>query len=222
MIITKDQTITGIPLKKIRDCFKKLSTGGYVTFGVEFLKDDLEISKKAANLLVQDLLREKYIQLDTEHCRKEFPYTLDSKGNTLRNASAAPPIKRVSAEKKLQDLLNRVKEYNSNPLFPYLVHHVAVFGSFLSDKQLLGDIDIAYDYVQKVNYRELANERVRIAETKGRIFFDLNDLFWPEKELRLLLKNKDRGLSLHGFDEVLRLAENNPEFKYKIVFEEQI
>lgn len=49
-------------------------------------------------------------------------------------------IKRRSADQKLTELLERVGAVRDNPQYLYQVSMLVVFGSYLTDKELLGDI----------------------------------------------------------------------------------
>jgi predicted nucleotidyltransferase len=56
-----------------------------------------------------------------------------------------PRIKRETAERILKEVVQKVKKFNSSPesQFKYFVSKVLVFGSYLTQKVRLGDIDLA-------------------------------------------------------------------------------
>lgn len=75
------------------------------------------------------------------------------KGRQLSLATAAKPISRANAEKKLSEFLERVKIIRDDPRFLYKVTRVAVFGSYLSDSKNPGDIDLAVGLARKEKTR---------------------------------------------------------------------
>jgi predicted nucleotidyltransferase len=101
-------------------------------------------------------------------------------------ASAARPLTRRNA-KKLQEFLARVREVNSTDYYLYKVRRALVFGSYLSDRDRINDIDIAVELVHRITDPEQrgAADRARIDEAyrAGRRFpHHLAALMWPYQE----------------------------------------
>ena len=76
-------------------------------------------------------------------------WEVTNKGRTLALASAAQPILRKTAERKISELLERVKIINTSPRYLFEVTKVIVFGSYLTEKQKINDIDIAVTLERK-------------------------------------------------------------------------
>lgn len=67
-----------------------------------------------------------------------------TRGNVLAQASFRRPITRVTAERHLKAVIQRVADYNADPKYLFYIEQIIVFGSYLNpDVSLLGDIDIA-------------------------------------------------------------------------------
>jgi len=136
-------------------------------------------------------------------------------------ASAAKAIHRKTADSILLKFMERVNEVNTNDTFAYRVEKVMVFGSYLSDKERLNDIDLAIKLVSKEKdqekRRQRDQERIRIAQKAGRSFSNIvNEIFWPMTEVRLFLKNRSHSISLHDTeDPILK------QTKYKVIYEDK-
>jgi hypothetical protein len=135
-INSKDQ-IGGQPILKVRKLLR-VRDAWTVGFAAWFL----HMSKPRAKRFMQALEKDGYVQPD--QLRNGDPcWSITQKGSTLACATAARPLLRRTAEKQLAEFLKRVEEVRDNPWFLYKVAKAYVFGSYLSDADTLGDIDIA-------------------------------------------------------------------------------
>jgi hypothetical protein len=130
-------------------------------------------------------------------------WRLSNAGRALTNANAMRPLPREQARKLLDDFLTRVKEVNADPYFLYQVRKVLLFGSYLSKKETLGDLDLAIELAPKEGNKErfekLVMQRSRDAVRGGRRFPTfIDELAWPETEVRRFLKGRARYISLHS------------------------
>ena len=93
--------------------------------------------------------------------------TLD--GGTYCQASAAPPIFRATAERKLAEFMERVHRVHADEHYLYCVRRVLVFGSFLTDAPKLNDVDLAIDLARRFADREvqMAKEREKSAQAEA-------------------------------------------------------
>src|SRR5438046_3156728 len=90
----------------------------------------------------------------------------------------------------------------TKPSFRYRFTVMVVFGSYLSVKSKMGDVDLAIHLEPKPEFRDGWAERVLAhaaeAEARGRRFSRFADrLGWAEQETRMFLKAGSRSLSLH-------------------------
>ena len=75
--------------------------------------------------------------------REQVAYQSTIKGNAMRAARIVPRINRAKAEKLLVDFLQCVEEVNAHPDLLHWVTEVRVFGSYLTNSDDLGEIDLA-------------------------------------------------------------------------------
>lgn len=175
----------------------------------------LHISRDRATELVEAMLVDGLVgkALDRE-CSREWlmtvedphgpRYVLTIKGNALASASAKP-IRRSTAERLVSDFLQRVEEVNNDPKLLLWIDEVLVFGSFLSESEMLGDVDLGLMYTRRnensSDWKALSNARVKEAEANGRNFPSLIDEWgWPEREIALRLRKRSGSLSLHDLE----------------------
>jgi len=197
--------IAGISPLKVRDLFRALDDN---TFRREWLHEK-GIGKRQASRLIKALLEDGYIQLVVDEKRHERVgpyYRLTEHGRTLMRAKGSKPVRRETAKRVLDHLMARVHLINGSPDFIVKVTEVVVFGSYLSEKQTLGDLDIAWQYENKVTYVDqdaYSRAMIEHLNASGRASKGfLSELFWPWQQVHLYLKNKKRTISLHTINQV--------------------
>lgn len=72
-------------------------------------------------------------------------YRLTPAGHTLRMQKLTKPITRKRADELLAKILKAVAALQQDPHCTYKIQGVYVYGSYLGDKALLGDLDVAID-----------------------------------------------------------------------------
>jgi hypothetical protein len=122
---------------------------------------------------------------------------LTIKGSALAGAPASKPIQRSTAAQNLTALLDRVKELRNRD-FAYCAAEVAVFGSYLSGVDRLGDLDVAIRLVPKLvdneSHQLVCDERRKNATRSFSSWFDR--LTWPEREVQAFLRARARSLAI--------------------------
>lgn len=192
MNIDPRATIAGIPIIKVRDTLRKLP-GEFVN--IHYL---VQLGKEKAAMLANELVALGYIE---EH-EKGRNWKLTREGCRFVCASAAPPITRETASRKIQELLDRIKTLNADDNFAFKVTELGVFGSYLSAKSKLSDIDLTIDLQYKednVEKRRCRLEDIREkAEAQGTVFRSLNDrLEYPRLVCMRFLRGGARAYSFH-------------------------
>jgi predicted nucleotidyltransferase len=91
-------------------------------------------------------------------------YTITEKGREFCRAKCIKRMNRSQADALLNQILDRVKEVNNNPYYLYKVNKIVLFGSYISNKESLGDIDISFDFKFKG----------RVFETKNGLTSEIN------------------------------------------------
>jgi len=216
MYIDPKSQIAKVPAMRVRD-FLHRTRDAYWT--CETVANRLKLSDARAQALVSELLRLGYIERSDVADGKHYHITLT--GSTFALASAARPLTRKTAERKLDEFLDRVRAVNASQSFAFRIRRVLVFGSYLTDQERLNDIDIAIDMVPREDGPEkhkAANQaRIRAAEQAGRQFSSFQDeCMWPTKEVYLFLKSRSKAISLHPiWDAVLEQTES------RVVYQEE-
>lgn len=208
MQIDPRATIEGIPVTALRTLFRRAGLDGALT--VSFVCDTMQVSELKAGALLLEFMRAGFLERE-----KDGRWQLTTEGIRLRGSTATKPILRRTAERLLDDLLQRIAALNADPRFLARVEKAIVFGSYLSDKDRLGDVDVAVHLVPRSpdpkKHREANDRRVAEEEQKGRRFRSfLDQAFWWEQEAMLFLRNRSRGLSLQHYGPIRETVEASP------------
>lgn len=227
MQINSKDILYGLPILKIREVVRKSMDERL--FGSSQHEIDDKVSKilgqpiTVANEVIKQLIEDDYLQLNKEIIQGIDQYNLTDteKGRRFGIAKATSPISREKATKILNELIERAKVINANDEFLYYVESIKVFGSYLTDKELLGDLDVGVKLSKKYlsgKYRSFQQKKIKQVKKDGKRFNTfLDELFWPHREVMLKLKNRQIGLSLHDEedDEVFKVTETKQVFEYK-------
>jgi hypothetical protein len=116
-------------------------------------------------------------------------------------------LKRTKAQEKLQALLARVKELNENAYYLYTVARLGVFGSYLTDKDLLGDLDVCLSLeareTNEAQHKKLHEARINRAFAEGQRFSSLGDeILYPYIECFRFLNGRSPKLNLAEFSSI--------------------
>lgn len=135
---------------------------------------------------------------------------------------AIPSISRAKADKFLESFMLRVKEINKNSKYLYRVSRIELFGSYITDAELVNDIDIGYQLVRKGTnkdkWREKDRQRVRIAKNAGVNFNSfIDELFHTKRIVQKYLKSRSPYISLHDIDDdgIFEIIETRQVFHSK-------
>jgi predicted nucleotidyltransferase len=181
------------------------------TWTVDSLKERFGVPEDEAREVLQKLSDLGYVELESSHGGTEF-WRTTIKGNALGLASAARPLNRATANRALEQFLARVQHVNADPYYLFRVKKVVVFGSFLSEKEKINDIDIGV-YLQPKEpdmdkHFAQCQERSRLAAQQDRSFSNyVETLAWAETEVLKFLKSRARAIGLHHGDPILEKVE---------------
>jgi hypothetical protein len=118
----------------------------------------------------------------------------------LAQASFGKPITRATAASHLSQVVDRARHYNADPGHLLTVAELAVFGSYLDTAvDRLGDLDLAITIVRRETDGDRYVEKVlEYAHASGRRFgVFIEELFWPSRELLMVLKNRSPAIGYH-------------------------
>lgn len=224
MQINPKETLFDHPVLKVREVVRQAMRGRLWGSSENELYEKvaraLKQSSVPAEELVQQLVGEGYLLFEKKKFLDVVLFRLNEteKGRRFGLANATKPISREKATQLLNDLIERAKAINHRKELAYYVESIRVFGSYLSDKEVLGDLDIGVKLTRKNNFTELEDNRIELARQSGRQFSNYSEVLdWPHREVMMLLKARKRGLSLHDIDEdkVFKVTETNLVFQYR-------
>jgi hypothetical protein len=219
MPIKKEQIIAGYPAFQIRHLLRHIRIHDAVTS--LFASQILNISKGKARKLSAELEALGYIQkAPASHAspgqkrdRRQW-FEITDLGVSLALASAAPRIKRATADKLIAEFMCRVHEANANPDFTYSISAVVLFGSALGASVDLGDVDLAIQLTPRVpdfnQMQTLCRARIQLALDAGRVFRNITEeVCWPRNEIRMFLRDRKRSISIADLQSLQELANRN-------------
>jgi predicted nucleotidyltransferase len=204
--IDPNGSIAGRPALEIRKLLSR-GRGGLWTIG--FVAEQLATSEAEAQRIIDELSLAGYIERESMFPdRTHWVNSLD--GNALAMATSAKPVHRATAEKKVAEFLDRVHRVNDDTHFLYRVTRVVAFGSYLTDRERINDVDLGVELRPKFQDRDEQMEhekaRARQAQIEGRRFRSFIDmLLWPKRETFLFLKSRSRTISLHDTEDPILL-----------------
>jgi predicted nucleotidyltransferase len=214
MHVDSKSQIAGVPSLRVREFLLRAEDR---TWPLESVAKRLDLSEAQAAELAAELLRLDYIEptpSDTNYYRRTLA------GSAFSQASAARPLTRETARRKLDEFLERVREVNRDDRLAYRVRRVVVFGSYLTERERINDVDVAVDLEKRyADDEDMAVRQARIRETDaaGRQFASYAErVFWPQIEVLLRLKARSRAISLHDFgmeESFLRQTETRVVFE---------
>lgn len=217
MIVRAEQAIAGFKATKIRAMLRRLAEDFWTADDVA---REMKIDRPTADKLIAALRSSGYVEKAPRQPKGTWRNTIA--GNALANATAAKPIRRKTGEDRLAEFLGRVHLLNADDNWAHRVTKVLVFGSYLTDKSWLGDVDVAIRLEPRPKYQDRWSDvllaRAGEAETRGIRFSRFVDrLGWAEREAKRFLKSRSRSLSLHDLEREQVLLNRIP---HRVLFEE--
>ncbi len=201
MNIDPGEEIAGHPARHIRDGLRKSGDNFYA----ERFSEQAKIGLAEAHKLLRNLAKLGYVEQKPDR-DGDFTWGPTLKGGQLINASAMKPIKRASAEKAVAAFLGRCDELDIDPYWLYRVKRVSVFGSYITDKERLGDLDLVVELERKnpETFIEDSKRRSHEARMNGRAFRNIvEELCWSEIEVKQFLRSGSKYLRMHELSDGL-------------------
>ena len=200
MRVSKNDTICGLAAPAAR----QLMRAYFDDRPVEVACDILGVSQDAARDQMRAFEAAGYVERGgLAHGAGDDWWATTVKGNALANASFGKPISRATATRLLGQVIERARAYNADPARLLTVTEIVVFGSYLDPAvDLLGDLDLAVSTVRRdTDGQRYVDKVLEYARASGRSFSAFHDrLFWPARELRMILKNRSPAISITDED----------------------
>jgi predicted nucleotidyltransferase len=212
--VSKSDTICGLAAPAAR----QLMRAYYDDRPVEVACDVLGVSQDAARDQMRALEAAGYVEpRRIGHSASDEWWVTTVKGNALANASFGKPVSRATATRLLGQVIERARVYNADPARLLTVTEIVVFGSYLDAAvNPLGDLDLAVSTVRRdTSGQRYVDKVLEYARASGRSFSAFHDrLFWPARELRMILKNRSAAISIT--DEDIRKLTGRFEIVYAV------
>lgn len=133
----------------------------------------------------------------------------------------AAPLKRATVERLLAELVERARSINANEMYAYRVARILLFGSAMTESEARpNDVDVAVALSRRHSDDQVQDraerDRRAAAWARGRRFRNMvDDVFWPQTEVLLALRQRARGLSFSDANAPSRLGAES-----KVIFQD--
>jgi len=208
MHLLPDQLMYGVAPALLVDCARQIHEHDYDderhAFDIEAFSKALGAPVSESSPVLQAMLADGFFERAEGEGNR---YVATRKLGQLALASISPGISRDEANTLLALIVEKAAWVNVRPAeFDHRIDCVVVFGSWLTDKLHLGDLDIG------VALAELANSNDR---RKGESFDEWlrRGMAARNRALRALRLRQPKKISVHELDEVVRLGT-----PFKVVF----
>jgi hypothetical protein len=150
------------------------------------------------------LLAEGYLEPnEPEYAGDKRKYQTSRKGRQLAAANLTKRFDRAKADKEVADLIARANEINAHDELVFYVNKITAFGSYLTDSNDLGDIDLVVDVAPR---REKNTDESKYrARNSGKTVDFIASLGYGEAEVRQLLRARKTRLSFASQSTVAQL-----------------
>lgn len=200
MRVSKNDVICGLPAPMARRLMREYRD----EHPVEVACDVLGLGRKAAREQLRAFEAGGYVERSERSSTAGDDWWITTtRGNALAQASFGKPISRATAARHLTGVVERARGYNADPAHLLTVAEITVFGSYLDPTvDRLGDLDLAVSTVRRETNGDRYVDRVlAYARASGRHFGMFHEqLFWPLRELRMILKNRSPAISITDED----------------------
>lgn len=171
----------------------------------------LHLENEEGKKFLRKMSKLKFLERSQQFSRKDRQaYEITSAGQAVANASATKPITRKTADRLLTEFMKRVQILNTSNEYAYVIESVVLFGSVLSEKERLGDIDIAIELRPATSdageFDRLCNYRRLMARIDERRFdSDFEWFAWPAVEVFRFLRAHSWKLALHDLSDLMEM-----------------
>jgi predicted nucleotidyltransferase len=164
--------------------------------------------------LIEALLAHELICEEGREGDGRIVYRVTDEGHATGMKSLIPRMSRAAAEALLEEVLVRVARINSDGEFLHYVTEARVFGSYLTESEDLGDLDLAIKLERRQVEGEWVTAARALADKSGRSLNFFQRLTFPETEVRRRIKSGLPRISLHETSEL----DENPQMVCKTVY----
>lgn len=135
MILNPETRVAGFTERQIRDACKQASVGE------GFWRSWLEKKLTAASAEQVDRIIQWLVERGYAEEGKDGWWKFTGEGKRFRNAKVKG-ISRAIADRALQRYLTTITSVNDNPTLRWRIAEIVVYGSYLTEKEVLSDVDV--------------------------------------------------------------------------------
>lgn len=198
MRLTPNKPLFGVKPEILRDCAFQLRD--LDSFGIDDFCKAIGAPAEEAMPVLEHLLREGFV--NSEGAGQYLPTSMFLQ---LAIANIGHGLTRPEADALLRRVIERARDINArSEEFDHYITRLAVFGSYLGNAEVLGDLDIAFDYQRNPLPDDIPAKLWSLRKSMADF----------SKMLSYLRLRKRRQISLHTLGEIRSLG-----IPYKVVFE---
>jgi len=198
MRLTPNKPLFGVKPEILRDCAFQLRDRD--SFRIDDFCMAIGAPAEEARPVLEHLLREGFVGTGNDE-----QYIPTIQFLQLANAKITEGLSRAEAKALLQRVTKRARDINARPEeFDHHITRLAVFGSYLGNDEVLGDLDIAFDCQRNPVPNDTPARRWSLRKSMADF----------SKMLSFLRLRKPGQISLHTLSEIRSLG-----IPYKVVFE---
>jgi hypothetical protein len=181
-------------------------------FDIEAARERIQGDDYAARRFLADLVTDEWLVQDrSDH------WIATEKAKELQFRSRGR-LTRAKADTLVGELQRRVRALNDDPQYAFKVDCVVAFGSYLSARDRIGDVDVAVGLrprFQKKEVQEALEEASRARGPRARNIVER--LFWPRREVLQALKARSPWLDLRDISELQELTRQRGPIPYEVI-----
>lgn len=188
--------------RKVRDFLRrevnKLFTREFVA---EWFGEDITDELMAKDL-IEPARERRYSRTDDTTDGELIPgyYRLAEPGRRFASKLLLKPISRTKADELLAHLIKRARAINRNSELLYYVSSINVIGSYLTDAQILGDVDVEVEFEHKTacyqKHKEMAIARAHTLAPFRYFYLASDEQDFCRHEVYKILKDRNPYLSV--------------------------
>ncbi len=217
MHIDRGASLGGVPALAVRDFLRRYAGPGFM-WDERRLAHALKLTSDAqrARGVLDELIRLGYVV--PKDGGGERLWAVAPAAARFMCARGGARLPREAADNLLMKLVTRCALANGTRPFAHWIVRLSVFGSYLTDAPLLGDLDVVLETEPKdaIVEKQMARESARwcAARDAGRRVSEDNLYGWSEDEIRRFLRDRSRHLQIVSPEDIGRLGiEARPVFE---------
>jgi hypothetical protein len=197
------EEIAGVKLRDLRGVFRLLNCGDR-SFYIEWLCDRLKLDPMQGQAVLEALIGRGFV---VKHQGSNVPtaaglHEMTDTGSFLANAHFTKRFSRATAARIIEAVQNRAAEVNAESALPTFVGEIKVFGSWLSEKPDLGDVDLAVGLQRRYQGKDFTRLNLLWADRDEFRGSWVQRLFYADTLAYRRIKGRDGRISIHRMDEI--------------------